>query len=416
MKDLVNNKLIFRNFFSLTLVQGINALLQLLVVPFVILKIGIENFGLIAVTQVVLFFLSTIAEYGYGQTGSREVSQNRAQISTLSKLFFNSIYLRFILCIACFVLLCLLSLIFPFIHEQFLLYALAFVFVPGQALLPSLFFQGMEKLHWVAACLLSSKIIFVLLVFLFINTPAHTSLVLFFLGMGNLIIALLSSIFIVYKYKLKPHTFSISEMKTLLVFGAPVTAANLTMNLMQYGNLFFLRLFTNDIVAGYFSVAERIFFAIKQMVSSFAQSMYPELCLTAVAQFKEYFKKKFIPFFGFIVIFSLIVALLAPYIADFFVSGNNETTVFILRMLCIAVPVVCLNIPGTLTLLATNQRKKYFQIYATGLAVNLVANLLFTPLYFSSGTLAAVLITEIFITLWVSICLFKIFHQNQLDN
>ncbi|HND94379.1 MAG TPA: oligosaccharide flippase family protein, partial [Chitinophagaceae bacterium] len=164
MKELVNNKLVFRNFFSLTLAQGINALLQLLVVPFVIIKIGIENFGLVAVAQVVMFLLSTLAEYGYGQTGSRAVAQNRTDTEMLSKLFYHSIYLRIILCSVGFLLLLLLSLIFPFIQQHFILYALAFVFVPGQALLPFWFFQGMEKLHWMAAALLLSKILFVLLV------------------------------------------------------------------------------------------------------------------------------------------------------------------------------------------------------------------------------------------------------------
>jgi PST family polysaccharide transporter len=72
--------------------------LQLLVVPFVIIKIGIENFGLVAVAQVVMFLLSTLAEYGYGQTGSRAVAQNRTDTEMLSKLFYHSIYLRIILC------------------------------------------------------------------------------------------------------------------------------------------------------------------------------------------------------------------------------------------------------------------------------------------------------------------------------
>ncbi|HNL59706.1 MAG TPA: oligosaccharide flippase family protein, partial [Chitinophagaceae bacterium] len=245
MKELVNNKLVFRNFFSLTLAQGINALLQLLVVPFVIIKIGIENFGLVAVAQVVMFLLSTLAEYGYGQTGSRSVAQNRTDTEKLSKLFYHSIYLRIILCSVGFFLLLLLSLIFSFIQQHFILYALAFVFVPGQALLPSWFFQGMEKLQWMAAALLLSKILFVLLVFLFISRPDHTSLFIFFLGLGNIITAIAASVFIVNRYHLKALGCSLKEIKRLLIEGAPVTAANLTMNLMQYGNLFILRLYSN---------------------------------------------------------------------------------------------------------------------------------------------------------------------------
>jgi O-antigen/teichoic acid export membrane protein len=83
-------------------------------------------------------------------------------------------------------------------------------------------------------------------------------------------------------------------------------------------------------------------------------------------------------------------------------------------MFCIAVPVVCLNMPGALVLLATNQRERYFKIFAIGLFINLLANLLFAPQYYAMGTVAAVLITEVIITVLVSLSLFKYFHQNQL--
>ena len=414
MKELVNNKLVFRNFFSLTLAQGINALLQLLVVPFVIKKIGIENFGLVAVAQVVMFLLSTLAEYGYGQTGSRAVAQNRTDTEMLSKLFYHSIYLRIILCSVGFLLLLLLSLIFPFIQQHFILYALAFVFVPGQALLPFWFFQGMEKLHWMAAALLLSKILFVLLVFIFISTPVHTSLFIFFLGLGNFITAIAASVFIIKRYHLKISSFSMKEIKRLMKEGAPVTAANLTMNLMQYGNLFILRLYSNDLMAGYFSVAERIYFAMKQVLTAFAQSIYPALCRINSSQYKNFFKKTFLPFFWLMIAISAMVALFAPSIIGFFIKDANTISIFIFRMCCIAVPVVCLNMPGALVLLATNQRERYFKIFAIGLFINLLANLLFAPQYYAMGTVAAVLITEVIITVLVSLSLFKYFHQNQL--
>lgn len=403
-----DHKIIVRNFFSLSVVQGINALLQLIVVPFVILKIGIDNFGIVAVAQVLLFFLSTVAEYGFQQSGSRWVSLHRENKDRLATLFFQSIYLKLILSAAGFILLFLVSFLLPFVKENFLLYALAFVFVPGQALLPVWFFQGLEKLHASAICLLVSKIIFVLLVFLFIRQPGHAVLFLFFLGLGNLITAIAASVYIIKKYQLKPQAFSVNEFSALIKEGAPVMAGNLTMNLMQYGNLFILRFYSNDVVAGYFSVAERIYFAMKQVVAAFSQTIYPAVCRLKVEEYKRYYKKTFVPFFVLVLLACAITAIAAPAIIHFFVSEPKVESVLALRIFCCIVPIVCLNIPGTLTLLAQQERRKYFQIFAAGLVINMLVNFLLVPAYFSTGTLIAVSVTELFITAMVSLALNRI--------
>lgn len=412
--EQINKKRLARNFFSLSIVQGVNALLQLLIVPFVIAKIGVENFGIVAVAQVIMFSLATLAEYGYGQTGARKVSLNRNNTQALSAVFYNSIYTKLFLSAAGFLLLLLLSLVVPVIHSHLALYCLAFVFVPGQASLPSWFFQGMEKMHWSALTVLCSKIIFVILVFLLIRSPEDTPLFTFFLGLGNLAAGIAATVFVIRKYKLPVRRFSFPNIIAELKEGWPVTVTNLTMNFMQYGNLFILRLYTNDLVAGYFSVAERIYFAMKQVVTAFSQTIYPNVCQLAGQNglaLKKYFGKIFVPFFMLTVAATLAVMALAPFIIHFFVPDQGGDSVFILRMLCIALPVVCLNMPGSLSLLALDKTKAYFLVYFSGFVICLLSNFILVPSYQSPGTLAVIYITECFITAGVSVMLFKFFRQ-----
>jgi PST family polysaccharide transporter len=410
--EQINKKKLVLNFFSLSLVQGINALLQLLIVPFIIAKIGVENFGVAGVAQVVMFFLGTLAEYGFGQAGSREVALYRSDKKRLSALFFGSIYTKIFLCLVAFVLLLLLSVVFPVIKNHFALYCMAFLYVPGQASLPSWFFQGMEKLHWAALSTLFSKIIFVSLVFVFIKGPGDTALFTFFLGLGNLVIGAAATVFVIKKFALHSSKFSFSKIIHTLRDAWPITFSNLTMNFMQYGNLFLLRLFTNDLVAGYFSVAERIYFAMKQVLTAFSQTIYSNICQVSVQggpALKKYFNKIFRPFLLLTTISSLLTAILAPYIIHFFIHEHNSDAVFVLRMLCVAVPVVCLNIPGSLSLLALNKTKRYFLIYTTGFILCIVANIVLVPLYGPTGTILSVYTTELFITTCTVLALMKIF-------
>jgi PST family polysaccharide transporter len=201
--------------------------------------------------------------------------------------------------------------------------------------------------------------------------------------------------------------------------GWPVTATNLTMNFMQYGNLFILRLFTNDLAAGYFSVAERVYFAMKQVISAFAQTIYPNVCRLAGQGgniLKQYFQKIFTPFFLLTVIASAGVAILSPQIIGFFTNNRHDGPVLLLRLLCIAVPIVCLNLPGSLSLLALNKKKLYFIIYFSGMLLCIAGNLVLASVYGTKGTIVSIYLTELFITTAVSVVLFRIFRGEGVDD
>ncbi|HEY6064467.1 MAG TPA: oligosaccharide flippase family protein [Chitinophagaceae bacterium] len=397
----IRKNLLLRNFFSLGFVQVISSLLQLLVIPYVIAKIGVANFGVVAVAQVVMYYMATFTDYGFNQTATREVSLNRSDMTVLSSVFFRVIAVKIILCCIAFVILLLLALIFQIVRENFLLYCLAFLFVPGYASHPAWFLQGVERMQLIAFTTLTARVIFVILVFIFISGPEHSRLFIFFMGVGNLVAGVMCILIVFRKFRLSYRRPSPGEILEEIKRGWPVTVTNLSMNIIQYGNLFILRLFTNDIAAGYFSVAERIYFTMKQGLTIFSQSVYPRVCLlaeNAPGQLQSFFRRVFNPFFILVILGSAVVFALSPFILPFFVKEEGIHSVFILRMLCIALPVICLNIPSTLSLLAFDRRKTYFAVYTSAMALSIVSNIILASFFESTGTISAIFITEIFIT------------------
>jgi O-antigen/teichoic acid export membrane protein len=73
--------------------------------------------------------------------------------------------------------------------------------------------------------------------------------------------------------------------------------------------------------------------------------------------------------------------------------------VFYLRVLSIVSVVVCLNIPGTLILLAMDQKKTYFRIYGLATIFNVLVNIVLAGFFEAAGTVMTIFITEIFITM-----------------
>src|SRR6185437_2222940 len=129
----------------------------------------------------------------------------------------------------------------------------------GQSLVVSWFFQGIEKMQYITISTLLSKILFVVLVIFFIRTPGDTPFFLFFAGIGNCVAGLFSIwlAFRVFSFELKRP--SAKDIGHELKEGWQITLSNLSINTYQYVNILVLRLFSNDLIVGYYSIAERVF-------------------------------------------------------------------------------------------------------------------------------------------------------------
>ena len=128
------NKLI-HNFFSLGTVQAISSLIQLIVIPHVIGKLGIDGFGVVAVAQVVMLMLSAFTDYSFNQSAIKEISLWRNDTTVISRIFYRVLFSKLVLCIFAFLFLFALVLIVPLFRTHALLYLMAFLYVIGQSLI-----------------------------------------------------------------------------------------------------------------------------------------------------------------------------------------------------------------------------------------------------------------------------------------
>ncbi len=393
------NKLLL-NFFSLGIVQAIIALLQLIVIPHVIKRIGAEGFGVIAVAQVVMFYLSAVTDYGFNQTATRDVALYREDGEKISRIFFRVLFSKILLCFIAFILLLVVLLIFPLFRSHASLYLLAFVYVAAQSILLTWFFQGMERMQFIALATLLARVIFVILVFVFIRDKDDDLLFLFFLGAGNFLAGILS-VFAAWRlFRLKFIKPSRADILQELKDGWHVTVANLSSFTCQYSNVLILRVFTNDLVVGYYSIAERIFFTIRQVLGIFSQAIYPVICQLVQKgkdQLVSFFKKVYLPFLLCVCCGSIILFIFSPQVLYFFLGDEYHHSVFFLRVMSVVSVIVCLAIPAALTLLGMNEKKKYFKIYALGTVMNILSNIILVYYFKATGTVMAVFITELFI-------------------
>lgn len=411
------NKLSY-NFFSLSIVQVINSLLQLLIIPYVISVIGPDGFGIVAVAQVVMFYLSAFTDYGFNQTATRDIALYRTDRIKISRIFFRILFSKLLLCFLAFIILLILLLFVPVFRTHTLLYLMAFVFVVGQSTLVSWFFQGLERMQFIALATLLARLLFILLVFFFIKSKADDFLFLFFLGFSNLIAGSVTIFAAWHIFKLQFIRPSWADIGQELKEGWHITITNLSNNTSQYANIFILRFFTNDLLVGYYSIAERIFFAMKQILVIFSQVIYPRVCQliqSGKSQLVLFFRQIYFPFLLLVMVGCALVFIFSPQILHFFIGYKYANPSFLLRVMCVAVVIICMNIPACLVLLAANGKKSYLRISTIGAILNIIANIILVRFFDATGTVVAIIITELFITIGLYWEVYRLYVHNKSE-
>lgn len=400
---------IVSNFFALSIIQGTNLLIPILVMPHVIQRIGVGAFGAVSIAQVIMIYLSTVSDYGFSQTATRSIALNKTK-DEISGIFFTVLTTKMIITVLSFLLMLILILFIPFFQSNAKLYLSGFTYVIGQSLLVTWFFQGVEKMKFITFSVLLARIIFAILVFVFIRQEHQAYLFLFFLGIGNIIAGLFSIYVAIYLFRLKfvyPQWLAvIGELKN----GWQIMISNIFMNTYLYINIFILRIFAGDLIVGYYSIAEKIFLAIRQLLSIFSQAIYPHICQLTQSGKKQttlFFKQLYIPFLLLLSVGCCAVFILSLQITQLFAGKGSGLPGLLLRMLSFVPVIVCLNIPANLLLLSFNQKKSYLQISTLGTIVNICANLLLANFWGAQGTAVAIIITEVFIAIGLNMELYR---------
>ena len=409
------SRTIIRNFTFLSIIQGTNFILPLLVLPYLIFVIGVDRFGMVSFAQAFMSYFIVFTDYGFNLTATRDISIAKDDNSKLSSIVSKTLLTKLIICAISFCVLMLVLSIFPYFSAHAALYYYSFLLVIGQVLIPAWFFQGIEQLKYLSYINLLAKIIFTILIFVCITKPGDFIYVPVFYSLGNIVSGIVALTVIVRKFKIRLYYPTGFRFARELKNGWPAFISNFSINAYISSNLFILALFANSTITGYYSIADKLLYAFRQLLNIFFNAIYPQACQKAVmgySHLKQFFKKYFPPFFIGVFLLCLAAFITAKPIAMFLsTSGISEIT-FAIRLLSFVPVIICLNIPAFQTLLVYQYQKSYMMILLAGSLLNIALNLVLAPVFNMKGTAISVICTEIFITAGLYIVL-ATRHKNE---
>ncbi len=406
-----DKKRLLENFLSLSILQGVNYILPLITLPYLVRVLGPEKFGLIAFAQAFIQYFNILTDYGFNLSATREISIHRENKEKISEIFSSVMIIKFTLLVLSFIVMTIIVFSFEKFRKDWLVYYLAFGVVIGQVLFPVWFFQGMEKMKYITFLNIVAKSIFTVSIFVFIHKVSDYIYVLLINSLGFLIAGALA-IWIVFQNFELILTFPKFELlKYQLKEGWYIFISTVAISLYTISNTFILGLFTNNTIVGYYSAAEKIVKAVQRLLTPASQTIYPHIS-KLVKESKErglqFIQKVTFLIGGISFLLSVSIFIFADLIVKLLLGNQYTESVIVLKILSFLPFIIALsNIFGIQTMLTFNYKEAFSKILVSASIINILLAIVLVPLYQHVGISFAVLISEIFVTVSMFVYLQK---------
>jgi len=375
MVDPHEGKLVMHNVAFLSSLQAIMYLLPVVVLPYLFRVIGPEKFGLISFAQAFVQYFMILTDYGFSVSATREISlchNDEARIRDVFsavmtvKLCMTALSLAVLAAVICFI---------PRFHNDWVIYVLSFGVVIGNSFFPTWFFQGMEKMKYIANLNIVGEFLFVFLILLFVRRSEDYLMVPLITSFASLTTGFLGQYIALRKFGIAFKLPGMRSIKRQLKAGWNVFISVMAINAYTTTRIFAVGLLTNNTLTGFYSMAEKIANVAQTFpLSSFSQALFPRL-----SKIFHKNKNKALDMMKHIQTITVRISLICLPVIFVFASpivrvvcgGNYPEVALSLRLLLVSVLFIASNAFRVQFLLVCGKTETYSRIHITMAAIGL---------------------------------------------
>lgn len=272
---LKREKGLVENVFSLAMLQFFNIVIPILLIPVLYTRLGVELFAMIMVSQALSAYFVIITDYGFNLSATRHISINRDVDSRVSEAFSSVLILKIALCSISFIIYYTIVVNYSNYSNYKELFLLSYLSVIGQTLFPSWFFQGVEKMKYITLINSLIKIFCSVLIYFIIQSDNDFIYYPIIFGIGAIGGAIWAIVLAFKNYNLKFYFPEFSVVYSFLKESTGFFFSRIAVTSYTTLNIIVLSFFASPTIVGHYSIAEKIYMAIRSVYQPVSTALYP---------------------------------------------------------------------------------------------------------------------------------------------
>ena len=402
---------VIENFFSLSVLNAVNIVLQLITLPYILGVVGKANYGIYAYVFMVIQYIILFSTYGFNYSATKQISQLRDDNSAVTRIYNAVIGCKTLIALVLVVAVVACS---RWVFEEsigFDMFLLGIGMILGDIMNPVWLFQGMEKMKYMTLVNSTSKILFTVLVFFVVRSVDDFYLLILLNSCGYLLAGILSLVLARKQFKVRIALPGVRDMIAQFKDGGAMFGSTFGMNLYRNAHVLILKHLASNEAVGLFSAAEKVIHGFQSVILPAAQALFPHVSLRfkgrSVKENVALMKKVMLPFVGFAFVAALFVYIFAPWISDVLCGKEFRECVPLIRIMSLVIIFGEVNYIAGIVGLVNMDRQNYF--FRSVLITGVCSCLITLSLVKGYGAYAGAVSLSASEALLMGMCLFGLF-------
>lgn len=264
-----------KNFLSLSVVQIIQLLTPILIVPFLITKIGVSQYGNITFIFSIVAYFFSVTDYSFKVSGTREISLNLHRPELIANIIKNTIIVKGVMVVSSMIVIFGITFIYPPLQKQYEILWFGILMLLGYACSTEWYFLGTQNTQLYAITQVISKLLFLGGCVLLINEPKDYLIYPILLSSTTFIGNFLLLIIMIRKHKVNLKKWSIVELKLTLQQNFPLFINQFIPNLYNNSGIVMIGLVTSSTQVGLYDIIKKPVDLVTTLISVLSKSIFP---------------------------------------------------------------------------------------------------------------------------------------------
>lgn len=388
-----------KNFFHLSLNQGVNILIALVSTPYLFQTLGEEKYGLVSLAMTLVLLFGMFVNYGFNLNIPKKLAVIGSNHQAKEDLINEVLITRIILAIVVASLLLISIKIFGAFAGYSIILIFSLVQLFNDALYPLFILQGFDRLSWIAKANALSKITFLGLVLVLVRSPIDAVRVNILLGSTGFVVHGCLLFFIYRKEAMHFRWVSKQRIWIRLAENFHFFSSTVASYIHINGGFILLKSYVNDSELGYYAIAQRVVVILRMIPVILAQSLLQnasKLYGKDQKAFELYLKRS--QRNGLIItsIICVNIAIFSKWVVRILAGEYIDLSANITSILCLLPIIGMLNVANMIRILVSDQ--KFILSKAIWITTVFMLTLSFVGCYYygSYGLAISLVLAEMF--------------------